>query len=291
MEELKIMGEQKFMDKMIPVVLGGFGEGQKCISDKTIAEIHRMEVFNVRSRITNNAKRFVEHVDVLDLCTIIRQANDSTTIKNYMELLKTIGYTNSQYMKANHIYLLSERGYAKLIKIMDSDLAWEIHDKLIDEYFELRAQQQAPQYDLPQTYLDALKALVCEVEQKEELQLKITMDAPKVKIGESYLTDQGYLTVDTVSKILQRYGVNIGRNNLYAWLRQQGWVEYNQSHVQIPTQYATSNGWLELERQYVYLSSGMVPSYKIWVTPKGQSVIFSIFGVNDPAITNALPLP
>ena len=291
MEELKITGNQKFMDKMIPVVLGGFGKGQKCISDKTIGKIHGQPEREIRRRITDNIKRFSENIDYIDLKQTVADSHSSTQIKNAIDLLSNLGYSNQQLTRSNHIYILSERGYAKLIKIMDSDLAWEIHDKLMDEYFELRAQQQAPQYDLPQTYLDALKALVCEVEQKEELQLKITLDAPKVKIGESYLSDQGYLTVDTVSKILQRYGVKMGRNNLYAWLRQQGWVEYNQSHVQIPTQYATSNGWLELERQYVYLSSGMVPSLKIWVTPKGQSIIFAIFGINDPAITNALPLP
>lgn len=31
-----------------------------------------------------------------------------------------------QIAKSKNIYLLSERGYAKLIKIMDTDLAWEM---------------------------------------------------------------------------------------------------------------------------------------------------------------------
>lgn len=48
-----------------------------------------------------------------------------------------------QISKADHIYLLSERGYAKLIKIMDTDLAWEVHDKLIDEYFQLREEKKS----------------------------------------------------------------------------------------------------------------------------------------------------
>lgn len=38
MNELKIKGNQDFMGKEIPVVYGGFGENQKCISDKTVAE-------------------------------------------------------------------------------------------------------------------------------------------------------------------------------------------------------------------------------------------------------------
>ena len=41
--EISIVGTQNFMGKEIPVILGGFGVGKKCISDKTIAEIHGME--------------------------------------------------------------------------------------------------------------------------------------------------------------------------------------------------------------------------------------------------------
>ena len=40
--------------------------------------------------------------------------------------------------QAKSIYLLSERGYSKVIKIMDTDKAWEVHDHLIDEYFSMR---------------------------------------------------------------------------------------------------------------------------------------------------------
>ena len=38
MNEIRVIGRQNFMGWDIPVVLGGFGEGKKCISDKTIAE-------------------------------------------------------------------------------------------------------------------------------------------------------------------------------------------------------------------------------------------------------------
>lgn len=39
------------------------------------------------------------------------------------DLLKNLDFTKQQIVQAEHIYLLSERGYAKLIKIMDTDLA------------------------------------------------------------------------------------------------------------------------------------------------------------------------
>ena len=59
MNDLTVNGKQNFMGKEIPIVLGGFGEGKKCICDKTIAEIHGMREPDVRRRITDNIKRFL----------------------------------------------------------------------------------------------------------------------------------------------------------------------------------------------------------------------------------------
>lgn len=38
MNKILVKGTQEFMDKEIPVVEGGFGEGKRCLTDKTIAE-------------------------------------------------------------------------------------------------------------------------------------------------------------------------------------------------------------------------------------------------------------
>lgn len=126
-----IEGRQEFMGKEIPVISGGFGEGRKCICDKTVAEIHGMREADIRRRITNNIKRFKETIDFIDLKQRVRQMHT-------LEFLLSLGYSKQSVTQADHIYLLSERGYAKLIKIMDSDLAWEIHDRLVDEYFTMR---------------------------------------------------------------------------------------------------------------------------------------------------------
>lgn len=78
-----------------------------------------METKNVRARITDNLKRFTEAKDYLDLKKSACQTSTS-------DFLKELGYTKSAITQAEHIYLLSERGYSKLIKIMDTDLAWEV---------------------------------------------------------------------------------------------------------------------------------------------------------------------
>lgn len=139
--EILVTGKQMFMNKEIPVILAGFGENKKCISDKAIAEIHGMEVWNIRARITDNISRFKENIDYIDLkerlCEV-KTLRNSLEEKDLLQILVSIGYAKQSITQAEHIYLLSERGYAKLIKIMDSDLAWDIHDKLIDEYFTMR---------------------------------------------------------------------------------------------------------------------------------------------------------
>lgn len=135
MNEIIVKGKQNFMGIDIPVVLGGFGEDKKCISDKTIAEIHNQPTIEIRRRITDNIRRFRENVDIIDLK---QRMGESHTL----EILLNIGYSKQAITQADHIYILSERGYGKLVKIMDTDLAWEIYDNIMDEYFELREQKR-----------------------------------------------------------------------------------------------------------------------------------------------------
>ena len=133
--EINVIGHQKFIGREIPIIEGGFGEGKRCLTDKAIAEIHNMEVKDIRRNIKNNISRFKENIDFIYL----KKENELVNDIHQLEILKNLDYTKLQYSKANTtIYLLSERGYAKLIKIMDTDLAWEIHDELIDRYFSMR---------------------------------------------------------------------------------------------------------------------------------------------------------
>ncbi|MGN2339408.1 ORF6C domain-containing protein [Clostridium cagae] len=108
---------------------GGFGESKKAMLAKEIAEIHRREVKKVNELINNNRKRFKDNVDIIDLKTGLSK-----------RLVLEMGLTNAQYGNANNIYLLSERGYSKLLKILEDDLAWEQYEKLVDGYFNMRSE-------------------------------------------------------------------------------------------------------------------------------------------------------
>lgn len=128
MEALKVLGTEKIGKIEFTGIEGGFGEDKKAMLVKDIALIHNQTNGNINLLINRNRKRFKNGIDIIDL-----KAND-----NFAIVLSKSGFTQNQINASKNIYLLSERGYAKLLKIMDDDKAWDIYDELVDNYFNMR---------------------------------------------------------------------------------------------------------------------------------------------------------
>lgn len=128
METLKVLGTEKVGKIEFTGIEGGFGKGKKAMLVKDIALIHNQTNGNLNLLINRNRKRFKNGIDIIDL-----KAND-----NFAIVLSKSGFTQNQINASKNIYLLSERGYAKLLKIMDDDKAWDIYDELVDNYFNMR---------------------------------------------------------------------------------------------------------------------------------------------------------
>lgn len=126
MEALKVIGQEKIGKIEFTGIEGGFGEDKKAMLVKDIALIHNKPVKAINQAINMNRNRFRNGIDIIDL------KQESGSIK-LTEL-----FTKQQIANYNCIYLLSERGYAKLLKIMDDDKAWDIYDELVDNYFNMR---------------------------------------------------------------------------------------------------------------------------------------------------------
>jgi len=118
----------------VPNIEGGFGEGKKAMLVKDIASLHGFETKKVNQDINRNRNRFKDGIDIIDLKGT-----------EFVVTLSDHGILNQNTVnRANHIYALSERGYSKLLKIFDDDLAWEKYDEVMDEYFALRSQVNVP---------------------------------------------------------------------------------------------------------------------------------------------------
>ncbi|MEC5308043.1 ORF6N domain-containing protein [Bacillus thuringiensis] len=131
MKQLQVIGKQNIAGYEFTGIEGGFGEGKKAMLVKEIAEIHNRPIKEINRRINENHIRFTNGVDIIDLKS---GAFNPPQLSN-------LGFSNMQIAKSNNIYLLSERGYAKLLKILEDDTAWELYDQFVDGYFNMRSQQ------------------------------------------------------------------------------------------------------------------------------------------------------
>ena len=122
---LKEIDGMKFHD-----IEGGFGEGKKAMLVKEIANIHLKDSGRINEAINNNRKRFKNDIDIVDL----------KGTEFAIDLIESEIYTRNSLNASKNIYLLSERGYAKLLKILEDDVAWEQYEKLVDGYFNMRGQ-------------------------------------------------------------------------------------------------------------------------------------------------------
>lgn len=209
MDKILVKGTQEFMDKEIPVVEGGFGEGQKVMFAKTIAEIHGVELKRINELINNNIDEFEFDIDILDL------SMDVENVHSIKDLLLSAGYTNrgitATLNQNGNFYLLSEQGYHALVSIMKTEKAKAIRKQLRREYFamreiinsneQLKAQLLLEIYNGGQSGVLASKQLT-ELEKKPLLD-KIEKQKPKVNWFDDFLNSEGTYNSTQVAKLFK----------------------------------------------------------------------------------------
>lgn len=121
--------------------------------------------------------------------------------------------------------------------------------------------------DIPQDYPSALRALADECEKNQRLENKIALDAPKVRFAECVADSPELAYVSQLAKVLKQNGINIGRNRVFEWLRERGyivkWATQNE-----PTQKA-------MNRELFYIVKGKDGSATPKLTQKGLIVLLN----------------
>lgn len=199
MNELKVNGTQDFMGKEIPVIEGGFGEGQKAILVKTISEIHDTRLDKVNALINEHIDEFEIGIDLLDLMSNEKSLN----------LAKVLGFITNNRQK--NCYLLSEQGYMLLVGFMKTEKAKEIRKQLRREYFAMRevinSDEQLKAKLLLDIYNGGQEGIVASKElaklEKKPLLEKIEKDKPKVNYFDDFMNSNGLYTSTQVAKLFK----------------------------------------------------------------------------------------
>ncbi|MEC2738143.1 ORF6C domain-containing protein, partial [Bacillus cereus] len=242
--ELHILGKQNIAGNEFTGIEGGFDEGKKAMLVKEIAKIHYKELKHVNELINKNRARFKDGIDILDL-------------KNGRSerLLEQLGFTNRDITISKAIYLLSERGYAKLLKILEDDTAWELYDQFVDGYFNMREQKQ-----IPTDPMSILKLTFDVLEgQKQELQ-HIKSDVEDLRENVPLFA----VECDEISNAVKRYGVVLlgGKNSNAYQNRGLRSKVYKDIYRQLYRQFGVTSH-KAIKRGHLELASKIVEEYTL----------------------------
>lgn len=222
MNELKILGTEKVGNFKFTGIEGGFGKDKKAMLVKDIATIHDRPVKAINQAIERQLNRFKNGIDILDL-----------KVENFAVTLSDLGFNQGQINASKHIYLLSERGYAKLLKILEDDKAWEIYDELVDNYFNMRyIIQKQDSYMIN----DPVQRAKRWIEEQEEHQVKLDKEVkknevlkPKAERYDRYLSNKGLITITEIAKEYGMSGVKLNqflRDKRVIYKRGNKWFIY-----------------------------------------------------------------
>lgn len=135
LDKIIVKGTQNFMGVTIPVMCGGFGKNCKIVTAKSISEIHNTKLREINQSIKRlvTRQRFTEMIDYIDLFS-------NENLKN---TASDLGLITGNGQK--QCFILSERGYQKLIKYMNDDKSWDVMEQFVEEYFRMRERLESPE--------------------------------------------------------------------------------------------------------------------------------------------------
>lgn len=274
MNELKINGIQKFMGINIPVIEGGFGENCRVVSAKVISNIHKMRLSDVNASINRliDRKRIKEGIDYINLL--------SETVSLRI-LAKELGMFSSNRTK--DAFILSERGYSKLIKAMDDDKSWDVMDKFIDEYFtmrkiinsseQLKAKLLLSIYNGGQEGVLASKELT-QIEVKEATAPLLAENAemkPKAEFHDAVSVSENCTNFGKFAATFQNNNkVSFGRNKIMDWCRKRDYLCSSHNLKNKPSQQMIDCGYMQYKENVNEKNGNRYISYTPLLTGKGQ---------------------
>lgn len=131
------------------------------------------------------------------------------------------------------------------------------------------------------------KALLVAQKQIEERQKridsltqKVELDAPKVLFADAVAASHTSILIGEFAKLLKQNGVNIGRDRLFAWLRENGWLikDKRRSEFNSPTQKGMNLGLFDVKEGTVINPDGSVRITRTTkITGKGQEFFINLF--------------
>jgi anti-repressor protein len=175
--------------------------------------------------------------------------------------------------KTNPMYIIDKDGFTLLAMGFTGQKAFQFKKDYIKAFNELESKFKEnslsnPQKQIPQNYIEALKAHLEDQEKILELETKIDRDKDKVEFAETLLDTTNALDMATCAKALH---LPYGRNILFDKLRLLNILDRKNR----PYQPFVTNGYFVIvESSFVHPKTGdNILTTKTMVTAKGQQYL------------------
>lgn len=277
MYELEINGSANVCGFEVPKIAGGFGRNKRSMLIKHVSEMHGKQIKHVNESIKNHREKFKDGIDVIDLKKPEHE-------KFVVELVDHNILTKMEVAKADNIFIVSERGYAKLLKIFDDDLAWDKYEEILDGYFRLMEESQSDELDKYLTMDEEDRAIAYFNERKNRKQLESVNEElikqqkekeeqinelkPKAALATMVVSAKNAQSMAVVCRV-----VGMGRTTLFRFLREKKIIMPN---TRIPYQKYIDAGYFIVKESPHQEGDEIVNEAVTRVTAKGLELIVKL---------------
>lgn len=190
-----------------------------------------------------------------------RTVTRDVTVYNFKGLLEICRYSNQP--NANRVM----------------DFLWEVADEIRTKGMYITPTKMQEMMKDPDVWIQVLQTLKAEQQKVKALNAKIEEDRPKVEFAEALKVSDKSVLVNHLAKILQQNGIEIGQNELFEWLRKNGYLmESRGMRRNLPTQKSSELGLFEVKTTVVNLGNGKTTTkFTPLVTVKGQEYFIRKF--------------
>lgn len=190
------------------------------VEGQTIATIDSREVAEMLGK---EHKQVLEYIKGSKKVTGIIPTLESRGLHSSKYFIES-QYESGRNKKKNPCYLVTKMGCELLANKQQGEKGILFSAKYVERFNEMEKEVAMKQFNLPTTYKEALLALVAAEEEKEQLiadnnkkQELLEAQAPKIDLYNDFINSDSIYSVNEIAKCLAIK--DLGRNNLYKWLR------------------------------------------------------------------------
>lgn len=259
MEGLKIFNNSEFGELSVVVK-----DNKEYIEAISVAQI--LGYSNPRAAIISHCKK--EGVIFYDVGVVTGKKGDLTN---------AIQYVSKKFIDEGNLYRLIIKSKLPSAIKFEKWIMEEIIPSIRNHGAYLSDDAISKTLETPDFIIQLATKLKVEKESKlialkraKNLENIITLDRPYTKFGKAIAQSSDSITIGQFAKVLNNNDILIGRNRLFSWLRDNGYLIKSGKDKNMPKQVYVEQGLFKVSESIVRTSEGEIISATTLITGKGQ---------------------